>query len=85
MATTRRAMNCKELVELITDYLEDALPLDERARFEAHLAACEDCQHYLQQMRTTIRLTGTLTEDSLRGRAWRELLTVFRTWKQGNT
>ena len=62
---TARAMTCQELVELVTDYLEDTLPDEERARFEAHLALCPGCVTYLEQMRQTIQLAGLLTEDSL--------------------
>jgi anti-sigma factor RsiW len=49
---------CRELVELVTDYLEDALPSGERERFEAHLAECPACDAYVEQLRTTIRLAG---------------------------
>jgi anti-sigma factor RsiW len=49
---------CRELVELVTDYLEDALPADVRERFEAHLAECDACDAYVEQVRTTIRLAG---------------------------
>ena len=58
-------ITCKELVELVTDYLEGALDADMRARFEQHLAACAGCREYLDQMRMTIRATGQLSEDSL--------------------
>ncbi len=81
MPSKRRPMTCKELVELVTEYLEDALPYDQRTRFEAHLADCEECQDYVQQMATTIRLTGRLTEDSLVGKPREDLLKVFRNWK----
>ena len=50
-------LTCRELVELVTDYLEDGLPAHERARFEAHLEECEACRAYVDQMRTTVRLT----------------------------
>jgi anti-sigma factor RsiW len=50
---------CKEFVELVTQYLEGALPRDERVRFEAHLAECEGCSGYLEDMR---RLVGSLHE-----------------------
>ena len=50
-------LTCRELVELVTDYLEGALPAHERARFEAHLGECEACAAYVEQMRTTVRLT----------------------------
>jgi anti-sigma factor RsiW len=50
-------MSCQELVELVTDYLEGALPPEDVARFEAHVAACPGCEAYLEQMRTTIAVT----------------------------
>jgi anti-sigma factor RsiW len=78
-----RAMTCKELVELITDYLEDALPPAERARFEAHLGRCDGCTNYLDQMRRTIALSGRLTEESIAPGAQEELLDVFQDWKKG--
>ena len=53
-------LTCRELVELVTDYLEGALGDDERARFEAHLGGCAGCTAYLHQMRTTIWLVGRL-------------------------
>jgi len=50
---------CREFVELVTDYLEGALPEDDRARFEAHLAECDGCSGYLEDMR---RVVGSLRE-----------------------
>ena len=76
-------MTCKELVELITDYLENALSPAERARFEAHLGRCDGCTNYLDQMRRTIALSGRLTEESIAPRAQEELLHVFLDWKKG--
>jgi anti-sigma factor RsiW len=55
-------MQCRELVELVTEYMEGALPAEDRARFEAHLASCPGCLAYLQQMRVTIRVIGRLRE-----------------------
>lgn len=75
-------LTCMELVELITHYLENALPPDERERFDAHLAECEGCTNYLDQMRRTIALTGMLKEDSIAEDAKSELLQVFRDWKR---
>jgi anti-sigma factor RsiW len=49
-------LSCQELVELVTDYLEDALPPGQRARFEEHLETCGGCRAYLEQMRVTTRL-----------------------------
>jgi anti-sigma factor RsiW len=75
-------MSCRELVELVTDYLEDALAPTDRAAFEAHLAICPGCVAYLDQMRRTITLTGSLTEDSLSPAVRDELLAAFRSWKR---
>jgi anti-sigma factor RsiW len=41
----------------VTDYLEGTLLAQERTRFEAHLGECEACVAYVEQMRTTVRLT----------------------------
>jgi anti-sigma factor RsiW len=76
-------MRCRELVELITDYLEGTLPASERARFERHLAGCEGCQAYLDQMRTTIGALGRLPPESLSADAERKLLEAFRDWRAG--
>lgn len=79
-ATT--GMSCKELVELVTDYLEGAMPSAERARFEAHLEECPGCAAYLRQMGDTLRVAGRLSEESLPVGAEEGLLRVFRDWKR---
>ena len=75
-------MPCRELVELITDYLEDRLSPIDRARFEAHLAECEACRTYLEQFRQTIRVLGRLPEESLSPEAQNALLNAFRGWSR---
>jgi anti-sigma factor RsiW len=74
-------MTCRELVELVSDYLEDRLRADERERFEGHLAVCEDCREYVEQMRETVRALGRLPEESLSPAARHGLLEAFRTWR----
>lgn len=73
---------CQELVELVTDYLEGALDGRERARFESHIAGCEHCSNYVEQIRLTIAAAGALTEDdlNLQPAARDELLAAFRDW-----
>ena len=80
--STPEALACKELVELITDYLEGALAEHDRVRLEDHLALCDGCSSYLEQMRATIELTGMLTEDQIPAEGKQELLGVFRAWKE---
>jgi anti-sigma factor RsiW len=74
-------MNCNELVELVTDYLEGRLPAADRRRFEAHLAECESCVTYVEQIRASIAVVGTLREETLPSGAADALLTAFRDWK----
>jgi anti-sigma factor RsiW len=74
-------LTCKELVEIVTDYLEDRLPPGDRRRFEQHLAGCEGCRNYLDQMRETIHLVGTLAEDTIPVPMRERLLRAFRDWR----
>ena len=76
-----RTLTCQELVELVTSYLEGTLPADARARFEEHIAVCDGCTNYLEQIRTTIRLTGMLTPEQLSDEASTELLSAFKSWR----
>lgn len=82
MTTDTQALSCRELVELVTDYLEGALDEVELARFEQHLAGCSNCQEYLAQLRQTIRITGTLRPDDLSAEAEEALLQAFRNWRR---
>ena len=73
-------LSCQELVEVVTDFLEDALPPEARVRFEAHLAICPGCRGYLAQMRHTLDLLGRLPAETITDGAWRALLEAFRDW-----
>jgi len=72
---------CREVVEMVTAYLEGSLPRRDRRRFEAHLADCPHCTEYLAQMRATIELTGTLTADDLPGPVQDEFMDLYRRWR----
>lgn len=80
--TDSHDMTCKELVELVTQYVEGAMRPPERRAFEAHLAECPPCVTYLEQMRRTIEIVGTLREESIPDEAADALLQTFRDWKQ---
>ena len=75
-----RELACQEIVELVTAYLEDALDPSDRERFEEHLVFCDGCGNYLEQMRTTIRLTGR-AEQRLPDELEAQLLEAFRNWR----
>jgi len=75
-------LTCRELVELVTDYLEEMLPSAVLARFEAHLLECDDCPMYIDQLRTTIRLVGRLDEADVSPNARVALLREGRAWRR---
>ena len=75
-------MGCRELVQVINDYIEDVMPPGDRKRFDEHLAICPGCQTYLDQMRQTIRAVGRLSEESIPGEVRNVLLQAFRDWKK---
>lgn len=75
---TQRELECRRIVELVSDYLEGALAPAERARFEMHLDDCPHCVTYLEQVRMTIGAVGRLREDSLDPAVRDELVRLFR-------
>jgi anti-sigma factor RsiW len=81
MASVRDELTCRELVELVTDYLEGALPPAERARFEAHLAECPGCEAYLGQMHGTVAVLRATAELEAQPEVV-ALLETFRHWKR---
>ena len=77
----RDELVCQQVVELVTEYLEGALPRSERKRFEYHLRHCPNCTNYLEQMRITIRATGTLQAEDLPPEALEEFTELFHRWR----
>jgi anti-sigma factor RsiW len=80
---TVEQLSCQELVELVTDYLEGALAPNERRRFDEHLELCDGCRRYVEQMRTTLRVTGALSPEAIGPDAEAALLRTFRRWNAG--
>ncbi len=78
-------MNCDEFVELVTAYLEGALDPATEASFTEHLAACDGCDRYLEQIRHTVTELSHLPGDSLTGHARDQLLAAFRDWPRSAT
>jgi predicted anti-sigma-YlaC factor YlaD len=77
----QRDIVCQQAVELVTDYLEGALTRRDRRRFERHLKKCPNCSAYLEQIGTTIRLTGSIEPDDLTPEARQELSELYRRWR----
>jgi hypothetical protein len=75
-------ITCGEVVELVTDYLERALPAEEAEVFEQHLNFCEGCVTYVEQMRTTVATVGRVREEDVPPETKERLLAAFRDWKR---
>jgi anti-sigma factor RsiW len=74
-------MTCRQVVELMTNYLEGALSAIDRARFEEHIAGCDGCTAYLAQLRTARRIMGRLADEPVPATVEKELLEAFRSWR----
>jgi predicted anti-sigma-YlaC factor YlaD len=72
---------CQQAVELVTDYLEGALTRRDRRRLTAHLRGCPNCAAYLEQIKTTIRMTGSIEPEDLTPEAQAELKELYRRWR----
>jgi anti-sigma factor RsiW len=79
----RKDLVCQEAIELLTEYLEGTLPRRQRRRLRTHLDACPNCSAYLEQIRVTIRLSGTIEPEDLSPRALDELTELYRRWRAG--
>jgi anti-sigma factor RsiW len=73
---------CRDVVEVVTDYLEGAMAAEERQRFEAHLAECPFCVEYVEQMRTVGGALRGLSPDELPPERRDALLAAFRDLRQ---
>jgi anti-sigma factor RsiW len=74
----REKVVCQQWVELVTAYLDGALPRDVTKAIDRHLRWCRHCREYLEQMRATIRLTGQLRDDDVPGEVLDALQAAFR-------
>jgi anti-sigma factor RsiW len=74
-------MTCRQVVELMTDYLEGALSPSDRLRFEQHIAGCDGCRAYLAQLATTRKVLSKLADEPIPAGLQAELVQAFRNWK----
>jgi anti-sigma factor RsiW len=81
MFRRRRALVCRQAVELMSDYLDGALSVGERKRLETHLADCPNCIEYLAQLRVTIDTLGKCAPEDLSEEAVDELVALYRRWR----
>ena len=74
-------MTCRQVVELMTDYLEGSLSAADRARFEEHIAGCDGCRAYLAQLATTRRVLRTLADEPIPPDLEADLVKTFQNWR----
>jgi anti-sigma factor RsiW len=74
-------LTCARIVEIATEYLDGALPLEDRTRFEQHLVFCQACARYLRQLRETGRLARKIPPEDVPDDVCTGLLHLFRDWK----
>ncbi len=79
--SARRDLVCQQAVELVTDYLEDALSRADRRSFEKHLTGCPHCTEYLAQIRETIAVAGQITPDDLTVEMRADFIALYRSWQ----
>lgn len=76
-------MKCREVVELMTAYLDGALSAADRAKFEEHISGCDGCRAYLAQLRIARMLMGRVADEPVPEPLKTELMNAFRSWKAG--
>lgn len=75
-------MECNELVEKVTDFLDGALAGEDVGRFDHHAGLCPGCQAHLNEVAVMLRLTSHVPAEPLPERLEADLLTVYRDWRQ---
>ena len=74
-----RDYECQEVVELATEYLDGEMTPQQTVAFEVHLNFCDGCFAFLEQVRTTSALAGTVADD-VSDEVMTTLLSVFDEW-----
>lgn len=74
-------ITCRQVVALVTAYLDGRLPRSDHELFEAHLAECDGCTEHVRQIRATVALTGQVADDDLGPAAREDLMNLYRRWR----
>jgi predicted anti-sigma-YlaC factor YlaD len=82
MAESAEHLSCQEVVELVTEYLDETLTTEEMTLFEQHLNFCEGCVLYVDQLRTTVQMVGEIREEHISPEAKDRLVDAFRNWRR---
>jgi predicted anti-sigma-YlaC factor YlaD len=73
-------LTCRQMTELITDYLEGRLPWMDRARFRLHIGMCKKCREYLKQMKLSVAVLGAMPVEPVPDDVMEALLARFARW-----
>jgi predicted anti-sigma-YlaC factor YlaD len=79
------ALTCKEVVELVTEYLENVLLPGLHKQLEEHVADCPGCTNYIEQVQLTVGMLQQLAQEPVFPETKQKLLEVFRYWKQSSS
>ena len=82
MSESADHITCQEVVELVTDYLDGALPSEQISVFEQHLNFCDGCVWYVDQLRATVATVGQIREEDVPAETRERLVAAFREWKR---
>jgi anti-sigma factor RsiW len=77
----RKELVCREAVELVTAYLDEALTPDQRAALERHLAGCPHCSEYFEQIRAVRKTAARVEPEDLSADARRDLMSLYQRWR----
>ena len=80
--TAVHVLSCREIVEMVTDYLEGDLDADTTTALEAHLDLCPGCERYVEQISETVTTLGDVSSDNLSTDTQAGLLEAFRTFRR---
>jgi anti-sigma factor RsiW len=78
------SLSCRQIVDVVTEYVDGALSSADRLAFEQHITICPPCRAYFTQMRTVVRVAGSLSEDDLPEHVRENLREMFRDWRRGS-
>lgn len=82
-ANSDPSLSCRDLVELVTDYLDGAMDPAMAASFEQHAGGCPPCLEHLEQMKLTVRAAGGVSDGAITPEARSALMERFRDWNAG--
>ena len=77
-------LSCQQVVELVTDYLENSLLPGMHKRLEEHVAECPGCENYIEQMQLTIDMLHQIARESVFPATKQGLLQLFHDWKKSS-